>query len=89
MIEEPVSLNEIREYVKNLRILGHPAFCEKCIVIRAERNSTFLDAYEQMLYNNRGMCTKCFQYFNDPENNKSDLNERMKIWEDELDNGTK
>lgn len=83
-MEEKVSLDEVRNYVKNLRILGNPTFCEKCLVIRADRNPTFLNDWEQMLYNNRGMCTKCFEYINNLENDKQELKDRMEIWENEL-----
>ena len=84
-MEEILTIKEIEDYVKNLKFLGNPVFCQTCVPIRATSNKTFLDAYEQLLYNNRGMCTKCFEYLNNPENDTDELKKRMKIWEDTME----
>lgn len=82
-LENTVDLDYVKNYIeKELRFLAHPFFCEMCCIIRGtpDKRKTFLNAYETMLYNFRGMCSKCFEYLNTHENDE-DMNNRIKIFE--------
>jgi hypothetical protein len=73
---------QIRQYAKNINYKGYPSFCELCVIIRNTDDKTFLNEYETMLYNTRGMCTKCFAKVNDPNIDPA-MENRIKIWEEE------
>jgi len=73
------------KYVKELRMTGHPWFCYICPVIRnvSQDECTFLDPVGSMLFNNRGMCDKCFRYLAEHRDEEA-LENRLKLWEQNI-----
>jgi hypothetical protein len=80
-----VNLEYVKDYIKNLRILASPWFCQLCVVIRGveKEESTYLDnGIRRILYNGRGMCEKCFYHLNKEDDPEKE--ERLKLWEQEI-----
>ena len=83
-VEESVDLEYVAKYIKDLRPRAHPWFCEFCVIIRgvSDMKKSYINEFETLLYNSRGMCTKCFQYLNKHSGEEA-MEARIKLWEDD------